>query len=73
MAKKNEVEISEAGFYNKVDGTLVYEPHAVYGDRFVLFADFKAIYPRPTHGGWIWSESKADAEQFFSENDDASA
>ena len=56
-----------AGFYKKQDGQLLYGPHIVEGDGYVLLAQDKDTYEYPIDG-WIWFESEEEANNFFNEN-----
>ena len=53
-----------AGFYKKQDGQLLYGPHIVEGDGYVLLIQDKNLYEYPVDG-WFWFESEEIAIEHF--------
>ena len=53
-----------AGFYKKQDEQLLYGPHIIEGNGYVLLAQDKDAYEYPIDG-WSWFESEEEAIEYF--------
>lgn len=57
-----------SGFY-KMDGSLIYAPHAVLGPEYELLIEEKDTYTYPTYG-WYWFNDEETAKMFFNIEDE---